>query len=170
MWSKYSAGTLSTPYLFHCFSMFGRSILSLSTMSLRSRYYVPTFLGVISTSPSASCMGVGVSLVSPSIGVVLPPCPISFLGVFVSSFVACSLASLAFVFSFPPSSPLLVFSRPSVLFLVSEFLPVWVLLCFLLALFLWFGFINPSSSCCSLVFSASYFLMIEHSLIRCPCS
>jgi hypothetical protein len=170
MRSSCSAGTLSTPSLFHCSSMFERSIPSLSTMSLRSGSYVPISLGVISVSPSASYMGVGVSLVSPSIGVALPPCPISFLGLSVSSFVAYSLASLSFVFSFQPSSSLLVLSRPSTLFLAFGFLLVGVLLCFLLALFLWFGFINPSSSCCSLVFSTSCFLLIGDSLIRCPCS
>jgi hypothetical protein len=137
--------------------MFGRLIPSLSTMSLISGSSVPTLLGFIYVPPYASCMGVGISLVSPSIGVALPPYPISFLRLSVSSFVACSLDSLSFVFSFPPSSSFLVLSLPSSLFLASGFLPVGVLLCFLLALFLWFGFINPSSSCCSLVFSASFF-------------
>jgi hypothetical protein len=113
--------------------------------------------------------GARVSLVSPSIGFVLPPYPIPFLVLSVSSLVACSLTSLSFVFSFPPSSSLLVLSCLSTLFLASRFLPIGVLLCFLLALFL-FGFINPSSFCCSLVFSTSCFLMVRHSLIRCPCS
>jgi hypothetical protein len=59
MRSSCSTGTLSTPYLFHCSNMFERSIPCLSTMSMRSRSYVPTSLGVISASLSASCMGRG---------------------------------------------------------------------------------------------------------------
>jgi hypothetical protein len=73
MCSSFSIGTLSTPFLFHCSNMFGRSIPSLSTMSLRSGSFVPTSLGFISMSSSASYMGLLASLVSLTIGVALPP-------------------------------------------------------------------------------------------------
>jgi hypothetical protein len=159
------AGTFSMPYLFHCSNMFGIYIPSLSTIYLRSISSVPTSLGVISASLYASCMGVLASLFSPSIGFLLPRYSILFFGLFVFTFVACSLASLDFSFSFPPSSPLLVLSYPSILVLASGLLPVGDLLGFLFALFLWFGFINPSSSCCILVFSTSCCLLRGHYLL-----
>jgi hypothetical protein len=69
MHSSCYVGTLSTPYLFHCSNMFVIFIPSLSTWSLSYESFVPTSLGVISTSAYASCMGVLSSLISPSIGV-----------------------------------------------------------------------------------------------------
>jgi len=168
--SSCSIGTLSMPCLFHCSSMFGRSMLSLSTISLRSGSFIPTSVGVIYASSSTSCMGVLACLVSPSIGVVLSPCSILLLELFVFSFRVCSLASLDFTFSFPPSSPLLVLSRPSIRVLDSVFLLVGALLGFLFSLILWFGLINPSSSYCILVFSFSCFLLRGNSMNRFPCS
>jgi hypothetical protein len=110
--SSCSTGTLSMPCLFHCSSMFGRSIPSLSTISMRLGYSVPTSLGVIFTYLFASCMGVLVSLVYLSIGVVLPPCSILLLnglffvlicGLFLSfSGICLFLSSLFPFFGFIP--------------------------------------------------------------------
>jgi hypothetical protein len=126
------------------------------------RTYLPIFV--------CSCMVAFPSLVSPSIGIALHSCSFLLLGLSMDSFVICSLASLDFTDSFPPSAPLLVLSHPFVLFLAFGFLPVGVFLCFLLALFMWFSFINPSSSYCGFVLSTYFFLLRGYSLIRCPCS
>jgi hypothetical protein len=168
--SSCSAGTLSTPYFFHCSRMFGRSMPSLSTMSLRLGSSMPTSLGVIFESLFASCIGVLASSIPPSIGLVLPPCSLLLPRISVFSRVACSLATVSFVFSFPPSSPWLALSRLSGLGLASRFLSVGALLGFLFSLFLCFGFTNLSSSCYALVFSVSCFLLSGHSLIKFPCS
>jgi hypothetical protein len=69
MRSSFSIGTFSTPCLFHFSSVFVIYIPSLSTRSLSSRSSVPTSLGVYSSSPSTSCMGVFSSLIFPSIRV-----------------------------------------------------------------------------------------------------
>ena len=131
MRSSCSADTLSTPYLFHCSSMFGRSIPFLSTMSLISGSFVPTSLNVISESPSTSYIGVLASLFPPSIGLALPPCSPLLLGFSVFSWVSCSLASLAFIFSFNPSSSWLGLPLPSILILSFRLLPVGALPCLL---------------------------------------
>jgi hypothetical protein len=93
MQSSCFVGTLSTSCLFHCSNMFGRSIPFHSTKSLRLGYYVPTSLGVISASPSTSCMVVLSYSISPSIGVAQLPCVVVLLGRSVGSFVAWSLTS-----------------------------------------------------------------------------
>jgi hypothetical protein len=81
--SSYPADTLSTPCFFHCSKMFRRSIPSLSTMSLRSRSFVPTSLGAILEYPSASHIGVLASSVHPSIGLALSPCSLLLPGILV---------------------------------------------------------------------------------------
>jgi len=134
MRSSCSIGKLSTPYLFHCSSMFSRSIPSLSTRSLSSRSSMPTSLGFISTSPSASCMGVFSSLIYPSIRVAQLPCSFWLLGRSVGSFGVCSQSSWDVAISFLASDYWLVLSLPFGLNQTYGLFPSWDFLCLLLAL------------------------------------
>jgi len=113
MQSSCYVGTLSTPCLFHCSSIFVIFIPSLSTWSMSSESSVPTSFGVISSSAYASCMGVLSSLISPSIEVAQLPCSFLLFGRSVGSFGVCSLNSWDFSVSLSTSASLLVLSHPS---------------------------------------------------------
>lgn len=149
--SIFSAGMASNPYFRTCSTIIWGSIPSLSTISYRSGSFVPTSLGVISTSPLKSLDKYGMSKFFTT----------SSNSCKISSFIPSACSSIL-SYLFPWVSIVSSDNTPK-LFLEAIFPPWFLYWCLQLVCPLIFGLTKPSVSFCSCSFPCSLVLFRGHS-------